>query len=586
MNTMDTIASARGRQRSGYALVMVMVFAAIGLTVLTGTMNWASQTALMNERNNQLTTTTFAAEAATERIVSRLMQDYKASGESVVFNNLNSYRTDVPDSGENAYWANFQFSNGSGATNQLYVARTQTQIFTNLNGPYTGLRGFVSNYRVVSNARQTTGRFNLTNAVQQDIQLASIPVFQFAIFFNSLLEFTMAAPLTVRGRVHANSNIFLGSTASLDLRENVTATGTIARQAWFGYGLSDFTGGITYGGSATSNTSALTLPIGTNNTAAAVREVINIPPAAESMSSSMGQQRFYNKAELLILVSNATVTVTVKTPFDASPTTIPWANASYFIATNVTFTDQREGKTMKITELDVAKYRTWAATNTSVAAKLGGGNAPNIVYVADNRSTTTSQKTAVRLINGQTLPTRGLTLATVNPLYVKGHYNCTNNAHLGTTNTSSSQPASLVADALTVQSGAWSDAASGGSYSSRVPSDTTINAALLAGMVYSSANGTTIRSGGVVNFPRLLEAWSGRTLTLNGSLVNLFDSASATAPFQWPGTYYSAPSRNFNFDPNFLDSTRMPPGSPELRVLIRGTWAAAPPNRTNYVASF
>jgi hypothetical protein len=169
---------------------------------------------------------------------------------------------------------------------------------------------------------------------------------------------------------------------------------------------------------------------------------------------------------------------------------------------------------------------------------------------------------------------------------VKGHYNCTNNAHLGTTNTSSSRPASLVADALTVQSGAWSDAASGGSYSSRVPSDTTINAALLAGMVYSSANGTTIRSGGVVNFPRLLEAWSGRTLTLNGSLVNLFDSASATAPFQWPGTYYSAPSRNFNFDPNFLDSTRMPPGSPELRVLIRGTWAAAPPNRTNYVASF
>lgn len=584
---MNTNPLLRSSQRGGYALVMVLIFSAIGLTVLTGTMNWASQTALMNERNNQLTTTTYAAEAATERIVSRLMQDYKASGESVVFNNLNSYRTDVPDSSENAYWASFQFSNGSGTTNQNYVARTQTQIYTNLSGPYAGLRGFVSNYRVVSNARQTTGRFNLTNAVQQDLQLASIPVFQFAIFYNSLLEFTWAAPLTVRGRVHANSNIFLGSSADLILQENVTATGTIGQQAWWGYSLANYTGDINYGGNVTSNTSALTLPIGTNNSAAAVREVINIPPAAESMSSPMGQQRFYNKAELLILVSNSTVNVQVKTPFDASPVTIPWANASYFIATNVTFTDQREGKTMKITELDVAKYRTWAATNTHVASKLGGGNAPNIVYVADDRSVTSSQKTAVRLINGQTLPTRGLTLATVNPLYVKGHYNCTNNAHLGTTNTSSSRPASLIADALTILSGSWSDAASTSSYSTRNATSTTVNGALLAGMVYSAgASGNSPMSGGVVNFPRLLEAWSGDTLTLNGSLVNLFNSARATGPFQNPGVYYSAPNRNFNFDPNFLDSTRMPPGSPELRVLIRGTWAAAPPNRTNYVASF
>lgn len=583
---MNTQPSSRRPQPGGYALVVVMTFAAIGLTVLSATMNWASQTSMMNERNNQLSTTLFAAEASTERVISRLMFDYKASGEGAVFNNLNSYRTNIPAATENAYWSAFQFSNASGATNQNYVDRTQISVYTNLTGPYAGLMGFASTYRVVSNARQTTGRFTLTNAVQQDVQLASIPVFQFAIFYNSLLEFTMAAPLTVRGRVHANSNIFLGSSADLDLQQNVTTTGTIGKQAWFGYGLSSFTGDITYGGTVSSNVSALTLPIGTNNSAAAVREVINLPPVGESMNSAMGQQRFYNKAELLVLVSNSTVVVKVKTPFDASPTTINWTNANYFINTNASFTDQREGKVMKTTELDLAKYRTWAATNADVTAKLGAGNAPNLIYVADDRSVTSSQKTAVRLINGQTLPTRGLTLATVNPLYVKGHFNCTNAAHLGTTNTSSSVPASLVADSLSILSGSFSDAASTSSYTSRTPADTTLNAALLAGMVYSSADGTTIRSGGVVNFPRLLEAWSGHTLTLNGSLVNLYDSARATAPFQWPGAYYSAPSRNFNFDPNFLDSTRLPPGSPELRVLIRGAWASAPPNRTNYVINF
>jgi hypothetical protein len=565
---------------------MVLVFSAIGLMVLTGTMNWASQTALMNERNNQLSASTFAAEAATERIVSRLMFDYKTSGENATFNNLTSYRTNVPSSSENAYWSSFQFSNAGGTTNQNYVDRTQVSIFTNLSGPYSGLRGFVSNYRVVSNARQTTGRFALTNAVQQDIQLASIPVFQFAIFFNSLLEFVNAAPLTVRGRVHANSNIFLGSPSSLALNENVTATGTIGKQAWFGYSLASYTGAITYGGTVTTNTSALTLPIGTNNTAAAVREVVNIPPAGEVMSTPMGQQRFYNKAEMLILVSNATVVVKVKTPFDASPTTINWTNANYFIATNISFTDQRENKVMKTTELDLTKFRTWAATNTAVIAKLGSGNPPNIIYVADDRSVTASEKTAVRLINGQTLPSRGLTLATVNPIYVKGHYNCTNAAHLGTTNTSSSLPASIIADAFTPLSSTWSDAASTGTYTSRVAADTTVNAALLAGMVYTAADGSSSISGGVVNFPRLLEAWSSRTLTLNGSMVNLFNSARATALFQVPGTYYNAPTRNFNFDPNFLNPAQMPPGSPELRVLIRGAWATAPPNRTNYVASF
>lgn len=242
---------------------------------------------------------------------------------------------------------------------------------------------------------------------------------------------------------------------------------------------------------------------------------------------------------------------------------------------------------MKTTELDIAKFRIWAATNTAVIAKLGAGNTPNIIYVADDRSVSGSEKTAVRLINGQTQSTRGLTLATVNPLYVKGHYNCTNAAHLGSTNTSSSRPASLIADALTIQSGAWSDQSSNSGYTGRVATDTTVNAAILAGVVYSAGpTGQSPFSGGVQNYPRLLEAWSGRTLTLNGSLVNMFDSARATAPFQMPGVYYNAPNRSFNFDANFLDATKQPPGTPELRALIRSSWVAVPPNRTNYVEAF
>ncbi len=584
---MKTQPLARRPRSGGYALVMVMVFAAIGLTVMTASMNWTSQTALMNERNNQLSTTLFAAEAATEKVVARVMRDYEKGGETAVYKLLVSYRTDVPTSTESPLWADFQFSNATGTTNQNYVDRLTSQTYMPLDSQYAGLSGFASTYRIISNARQTTGRFMLTNAVQQDIQLASIPVFQFAIFYNSLLEFTYAAPLVVRGRVHANNNIYLGSSADLTLQRDITATGTIGKKAWSGYALSQFTGAITYGASVATNVSSLTLPIGTDNSAAAVRELINIPPVGESMNSAMVQQRYYYKAEMLILVSNATVTVQVKTPFDSSPTTINWTNANYFIATNASFTDLRESRTMITTELDIAKFQIWAATNTAVIAKLGAGNTPNIIYVADDRSVSGTQKTAVRLINGQTQSTRGLTLATVNPLYVKGHYNITNAAHLGTDNTSSSRPASLIADALTIQSGAWNDQSSNSGYTGRVATDTTVNAAILAGVVYSAGpTGQSPFSGGVVNYPRLLEAWSGRTLTLNGSLVNMFDSARATAPFQSPGVYYNAPNRSFNFDANFLDATKQPPGTPELRALIRSSWVAVPPNRTNYVEAF
>lgn len=566
----------------GYALLMVMVFSAIGLLVLGASMNWVASNSMHNERTVQLSVTAAAAEAATEKLVTRMMNDYNSGGEATVYNNLASYRTNVPNTSESSYWADFSFSNAQGTTNQNYAARTQTQIYTNLSGQYAGLLGFASQYRVISNARQTNGRYPVTNGISQDLQLASVPVFQFAIFYNSLLEFSTAAPLTIGGRVHANSNIYVGSGSPLLFTTNVSSTRTVTNPPWAGQGGSGWGGSVTYQGSITTNASSLTLPIGTNNSAAAVREVINMPPTGEAMSSAMGQERYYNKSEMLVLVSNSTVTVQVKTPFDASPTTINWTNANYFLTTNLTFTDQREGKTILTTEIDVGRFRTWAATNTAVIAKLGSGNPPNLLYVADNRSVTASQLAAVRVKNGQTLPSRGLTVSTPNPMYVLGHYNCTNAAHLGTSNTSSTLPASLAADAFTVLSPSWSDAVSASSYLSRPASSTTVNAAVLAGVVYSTGSSQAAFSGGVHNYPRLLEDWSGDTLTLNGSLVNLFNSVRASTQFQWPGAYYNPPTRQFYFDNNFTNPNLIPPGTPQLRVLIRARWLNPAPGVTNY----
>jgi len=139
------------------------------------------------------------------------------------------------------------------------------------------------------------------------------------------------------------------------------------------------------------------------------------------------------------------------------------------------------------------------------------------------------------------------------------------------------KPAALVGDSVNILSTAWIDGNGGLSISSRVAANTTVNAALLGGIVPS---GGGYYSGGVENFPRFLENWSGRVLAYNGSMVVMYYSRTATAP--WGGSdVYSPPTRQWTFDLNFMDATKLPPGTPEVRALIRGQWAAIKPGTVN-----
>jgi len=555
--------------------MMVMAFGGIGLLALAGALGWVQTNSTLIHRNNQSSRTQAAAEAATEKVLAQLSRDFKNTGEATAYGNIASYTALIPTSSENALWGNFTFSDAQGVNNRTYVSRTAASVYAPLESEYSGLLGYASTYRIVSNAREN-GRFDIPAAVQQDIQLASIPIFQFAIFYSGDMELNGSATLHVRGRVHGNSSFYTGSASSQHFYEDVTVSGVIQNGSRYGWSTNG--GTVNYYDTKETNRTALTLPIGTNNTAAAVREVLYVPPTSEDVDSAMGRERYYNKADIVILVSNSTVTVGVKSQGTSTLTPISWLAATNFISTNKTFVDQRENnKTVQTTEIDIAKYRTWAATNATVIATLGSSS-PNLIYVGDFRTESSTKMNGVRLINGQTLPDRGLTVATPNPLYTKGHYNQPTSGHLGTTNTSTTKPASLVSDAYTLLSSGFSDSASSGGYSSRVASDTTVVAALVTGNVPSGS----VYSGGVNNLPRLLEAWSGRTYTLNGSLVCLYSSARATNIFQSPGVYYNAPTRNINFDPNLTDHTKLPPGTPSMRVIIRGKWTTPPPNTTTY----
>jgi hypothetical protein len=599
------------KRSHGYALLMVMTIVGCAALVAGSTLKRTYNVSSLNQRAKQYQTSMYAAEAAVEKVYARFRYDYLTGGDSAITNNLSIYRTNYPLSTENSHWANYQFWNAQGVNNQTYVGLASNKLYQVLDGNYAGLSGFRATYRVISNARPTTGMHQVGAGVMQDISVDTIPAFQYAIFYNGQLEFTQCAPLDVRGRTHANGPICLGAASGNQLKfwGTVTSTSSILFSNMAGY--SGFATPVYAGTPAnTIGVPTLNLPIGTNNTAAAVREIIKMPPAGEAASSAMGQQRYFDKAAVVILVSNTTVTLTVKsigslgTGIDGTSTPYSFnsvTNGSDLERTNLavampflnltnTFYDYRESKWVKATQIDMAKLKAWLPTNSIVTNRfaLGSGTQPNILYVNDFRSSTNLN--AVRLANGSIIPTNaapngaatGLTVATENPLYVWGDYNLPNAAHAGMTNTTATFPASLVCDAITILSTNWNDNTYGdpnsGSYgttglNNRAAKNTTVNAAIIAGSVYTTGSAVGQFSGGVMNLTRLLENWSGQTLTLNSSLVNLYNSAKATNQFKNPGIYYNAPSRNFNFDQNFLTSTKLPPGTPTVSVISRSKWA-------------
>ena len=406
--------------------------------------------------------------------------------------------------------------------------------------------------------------------------MATIPLFQFAIFYSLDLEINPSPDMIVTGRVHANSTIWLQPVNSLTFQGHVTSAGSIFQTKSTNDPLVRSLGNsqVTFQAEHDANTSSLTLPVGTNNSPDAVAAIIEKPPTGEAATSLMGQQRYYNKSDLVIEVTSSGVTVKSGLVNNFS-TTIPSSTWSLFLTTSGSFFNKREGKTVKAVDIDVAKLRAWSLTNNTIRTVLGGRDVRSI-WVGDSRTQTSSTEAGVRVKNGQLLPSLGLTVSTPNPLYVQGHFNAPAGA-VGTSNTSATLPASLIGDSINVLSTSWNDANGGSGIASRVANDTTVNAAFLAGIVPS--NGTDY-SGGVENFPRFLEDWGGKTFTYNGSMVVMFKSKQATAPWG-SGDVYSPPARKWAFDLNFMDASKLPPGTPAVRALVRGEWAQIKPGTIN-----
>jgi hypothetical protein len=608
-------------RRSGFALLMVMILAATMIVILTASLYRTTTVSNLNQRNNEYNACCNAAEAAVEKAYARMAYDFQSYGVGQVAAHMKYYVTNIPN--EDPYWTNFVFSDAQGNVGRTCVF--SNYIYGgNLPSAYSGL--FTTNapvYRIVSNAQLANSRFGVVGTAEEDVLLALVPLSTWAIFYNGTLEFSYCAAMVVNGRVQANGPIYVGTTASLLFNGLVTTTTNIAAPNLDGSTTSNWnpansnSWNTTFAQGAVQFGPSVTVSLNMTNS----HFLIDFPTSSQTganANSSTNAEMLYNQAQMIMVITNSsvggtpTVYLTLQAPqtqnyavpgSDPSPVTYTFTNATpASLSTNLPFLsltnyalDQRESKTNLFTQIDIGTLATWMPTNNMIQGKLPSSSSlyPTILYVADRRNSTAQQLPSVRLVNGAQLPSNnglGFSVATPNPLYVKGNYNVTTASGTSTgTNNAYEVPAALLSDALTILSPNWTDNESFSTFSSSSAADNastmTINAAIVTGTVPSTGSSTSTFSGGVHNLPRMLEDWTSVPLYLNTSIIRLWNSQMATNQWKYQGTYYLPPDRYFSFDQNYLNPAKVPPGIPCALVPIRFDWAVPPPKVTNNVVT-
>ena len=477
--------------------------------------------------------------------------------------------------------------------------------------------------------------------VRRVFQKQQMSPWNFAIFYVDPLEIHPGPDFTVTGWVHTNSDLYTG-------HESLTFADKVTYGSDWSVGFNpldhthdnDVPASPHYPGNLPPARDQAMQPFGldansiwntndANQNNDSYHELIE--PTNTSFSDPLAGQRYWDQADIIIQVSdNSNQTSSgppgfdginghdlvkfysvnpatgVTTQITSSSTGDDLALYNMFkastnaIKTNETIYDGREDATVRLATIDVSKLETTSgsgcSSNTPCWTKtLNSFN--GIIYMY-NTSATSSARRGIRLKNGETIPKNGLTVVSNNPVYIQGDFNVgpgivpsnstTNNdpthpQSVGYTRA----PTSVVADAVTILSNNWNDAngnSSSDPLSGRVATNTTVNTAIISGIVPSGGvpvlgvspqDGSY--SGGAENFPRFLEQWetpSGGNpvfFTYYGSMVELFQSKQAIGEWTYGGNVYGAPNRQWYFDNNF--KTKPPPGSLMLYSYIKGKWS-------------
>lgn len=219
---MHTTFRTNHRDTGGYALTLTILLAAVMLTVFASVMYWVSSNAKVTLRNNQYIMSQAAAEAATERVLAEMDQDFLNSSIS----NGSSYAT-LPYTIDQSSWpVQYKFTDVTNGTGKITVDEgTPSTNSVSLDSQYAGLYGLAQSCTVTAIAIPTNQPQNVPAEISETVQFATIPVFQFAIFYNLNMEVDPGSTMVIKGPVFCNASIWEGSDV-LTFSSTVSASGT------------------------------------------------------------------------------------------------------------------------------------------------------------------------------------------------------------------------------------------------------------------------------------------------------------------------------------------------------------------------
>lgn len=476
------------------------------------------------------------------------------------------------------------------------------------NGPYTGLIGI--NQQIDIRVAATDATRNRSDAVVA-VNAQSIPLFQFGVFYEEDLEIHNGPRMDFAGWVHTNGNLYLcdGGTGTY-FQDIVTTPQSVFRnrkpvnatcnnvfiddadsnqvQLTFDSRTQPTDGGF----ASASNTAfdgrlmtramgvtplRLPLPAGMPPIALIQPRVVGDPADVQNVKMAW-KADYYLTVDLSRLTNSALSICSVASAMTVLPlgrqvptgTTAGSECANIFQWRRNAFMEGREDNIVAdVLDINVNLLHNWIVG--------AAGHANSIMYVNFIRSGVGAECPSVthincdypvvRLYNGSTLRAPW-TLATDRPLYIRSNYN-----NVGW------QPSSVLGDAITFLSNNWVDRPTAWTPLNNVATEMWVYAAIAAGhsatpcdfMVPSCVIPATPPAtagtypnygGGLENFPRFLENWSGDNMHYRGSLVSLFQSFyAARRRWSWQG-YYSPPVRDWQFELRFRDPNNLPPGTP------------------------
>jgi hypothetical protein len=419
----------------------------------------------------------------------------------------------------------------------------------------------------------------------------------YAMLYMDDLEFQPTYSFSITGPVQTSGSLYIGTS-------NFTAADRV------GYG-GDYVNGYSpndtsHGGSPSAPTFPANLPPSqvspylpfgwnvdlnnsdTNPNNDSYHDIIEQPNAG--YSDSLSNIRLYNQADYKVLIdtsSNITITdYNGNAITNGGNTKNAYQAIANAITLNQAIQDTREGTYVKLATLDVSAITT--AINNGTLNVSNNANSGMVLYIKDTTTngtgvqakiggtgaTVTTTERAIRLKNGGTLPSSGLTIASENPVYIQGDYNTGASAPPSDSGTFTDpdaggytrKSAAVYADAINVLSGAWNDLNSTLSISNRIATSTTVNAALVTGEVPS---GGGKYSGGGEGFVRFLEDWqkNSQTFTYYGSMIELFNSQTATGSYSSSASIFKQPGLHWYYDTNFQNVA--PPGNLQIAAYLQ-----------------